>query len=74
MHFFELDFPFCANPQCELHVRAGDPGVRGFGNWAQLSDGRIIGRNFHRDGFLCDTCYRSVAANEQIRGDQLSAA
>lgn len=74
MHFFELDFPFCANPLCELHVSAGDPGVRGFGNWAQLPDGRIIGRSFHRGGFLCDTCYRSVATNESIPRDQLSAA
>jgi len=74
MHFFELDFHFCANPQCELHVRAGDPGVHGFGNWAQLPDGRIIGRSFHRDGFLCDTCCRTAAASKPIQGDHLSAA
>ena len=74
MHLFELDFPFCANPRCELHVRAGNPGVHGFGNWAQLSDGRIVGRSFYRDGFLCDTCFRKLDANTGLPGDQLTAA
>jgi hypothetical protein len=26
------DFPFCSNPDCVLYVRAGDPGVMGYGN------------------------------------------
>ena len=39
------ELPFCSNPDCELYVSAGDPGVVGFGNWAQLPDGRIVGRS-----------------------------
>ena len=52
----EKDFPFCGNPDCVLYVRAGDPGVVGSGNWAQLSDGRIVGRNLRGGVYLCDTC------------------
>jgi hypothetical protein len=32
----EKEFPFCSNPDCVLYVRAGDPGVLGSGNWAEL--------------------------------------
>ena len=52
----EQDCPFCANPRCELHVRAGDPGVHGVGNWALLPDGRWIGRGIYRGLLLCDPC------------------
>jgi hypothetical protein len=50
--------PFCSNPDCELYVRAGDPGVMGFGNWAEFPDGRIIGRNIYSGVYLCDPCGR----------------
>jgi len=29
MNGLEKEFPFCSNPNCELCVRAGDPGVVG---------------------------------------------
>jgi hypothetical protein len=56
MHGFELDTLFCSNPDCELHVRAGMPGVIGRGNWAQLCDGRVVGRSIYCGVFLCDGC------------------
>ncbi len=59
MHTFESDYPFCSNPRCELHVRAGDTGVHGFGSWAHLPNGRIIGRGLYNGVFLCDPCGRA---------------
>ena len=47
MNGLEKDFPFCSNPDCQLFVRAGDPGVMGSGNWAQLPDGQIVGRSLY---------------------------
>jgi hypothetical protein len=58
MAAFESDFPFCGNPACPLHVRAGDPGVAGLGNWARLPDGRWVGRGYYGGVFLCDPCGR----------------
>jgi hypothetical protein len=52
----EKEFPFCSNPDCQLYVRAGEPGVLGSGNWAQLPDGRIIGRSIYCSMYLCDVC------------------
>jgi hypothetical protein len=52
----EKEPPFCGNPGCVLYVRAGDPGVCGTGNWAQLGDGRIIGRVLCGGIYLCDAC------------------
>jgi len=52
----EKEFPFCSNPGCELYVRAGDPGVVGSGNWAELPDGRIVGRGIYSGVYLCDSC------------------
>jgi hypothetical protein len=60
MHSFENDYPFCSNAHCELHVRAGDPGVHGFGHWAEMADGRIIGRGLYDGVFLCDPCGRAA--------------
>jgi hypothetical protein len=61
---FELDYPFfCANSACELHVQFGSPGVRGRGNWAEMPDGRVVGRSLHGDGFLCDLCMRRQGAD-----------
>jgi len=55
-------YPFCANPDCELHVRAGAEGVMGWGNWAELPDGRIVGRALYVGLFLCDRCRRDWQA------------
>jgi len=63
MKAFEHEYPFCSNPHCELHVRAGDPGVQGVGNWAELPDGRLIGRGMYGGVFLCDPCGRTTGAN-----------
>jgi hypothetical protein len=60
MPAFEQDYPFCGNPQCPLHVRAGDPQVRGAGNWARLPDGRWVGRHVYDGILLCDPCGRSA--------------
>ena len=51
---------FCENPACELHVRAGDPGVDGAGNWATLRNGRIVGRGRYDEHTLCDPCGQVV--------------
>jgi hypothetical protein len=58
MNGLEKEFPFCSNPDCELYVRAGDPGVMGSGNWAQLPDGRIVGRSIYGGVYLFDVCGR----------------
>ena len=52
------EHPFCNNPQCDLHVRAGDPDVQGAGNWAELPDALIVGRGLYDGVFLCDRCGR----------------
>lgn len=59
MRAFEQDLPFCGNPHCELHLRAGDPGVQGAGNWAQFPDGRWVGRQTYDGVLLCDDCGRT---------------
>ena len=53
---------FCANPQCVLHVRAGEPGVEGFGNWAVLPSGVQVGRGRCAGTYLCDRCGREHRA------------
>lgn len=63
----EKEFPFCSNPDCQLFVRVGDPGVMGSGNWAQLPDGQIVGRSLYNGVYLCDRCgheWRPVLAIE----------
>jgi hypothetical protein len=62
MNGLEKEFPFCSNPDCELYVRTGDPGVIGYGNWARLSDGTIVGRDIYSGVFLCDRCGREWRA------------
>ena len=47
---------FCNNPQCDLHVLTGDPGVQGAGNWAELATDLIVGRGLYGGVFLCDRC------------------
>lgn len=52
----ELGAWFCANSNCLLHVRIGDPGVAGEGNWIVLADGRTFGRLRRGSEVLCDAC------------------
>ena len=52
----ELGAFFCGNPGCALHVRAGEPGVTGEGDWIVLPDGRTYGRFKYGDRVLCDAC------------------
>ncbi len=52
----ERTAPFCANPACALHVRPGERGVEGAGNWVRLTDGRIFGRSRYGGALLCDAC------------------
>jgi hypothetical protein len=56
----ESDSVFCANPSCVLHVRPGDANVRGRGNWADVGDGIIIGRQRVADVMVCDRCAATV--------------
>ena len=56
----ESGYAFCSNPACQLHVRAGDPGVEGAGNWAQLANGLIIGRGIYQGAYFCDSCGRAL--------------
>jgi hypothetical protein len=60
---------FCGNPSCELHVRAGEPNVKGAGNWATLSDGRVVGRGRYGDQILCDPCGRAFLQNLEPRSE-----
>ncbi len=49
---------FCSNPRCRFHVRAGDPGVEGFGDWARLADGTTTSHRWADGDLLCDLCAR----------------
>lgn len=53
---------FCTNPDCELHVRSGEPGVQGVGNWATCPDGHLVGRARYGGRMLCDDCGRALLA------------
>lgn len=52
----ERGAPFCANPDCALHVQLADPQVEGGGNWVRLPDGRVFGRGRYGHELLCDAC------------------
>jgi hypothetical protein len=52
----ERGAPFCANPDCALHVRLVDSRVEGGGNWVFLPDGRVFGRGRFGSRLLCDAC------------------
>jgi len=52
----ERGAPFCANPECALHVRRVDARVAGGGNWVTLPDGRVFGRGRFGAALLCDAC------------------
>ncbi len=62
----EYDSIFCANAGCVLHVRPGDPNVRGSGNWARFTDGRIVGRRRVESTMLCDLCAVRLMNGEMI--------
>jgi hypothetical protein len=70
----EYDSIFCANTGCVLHVRPGDPNVRGSGNWAQFEDGTIIGRRRVESTMLCDRCAARVMRGEVTLATRLTAA
>jgi hypothetical protein len=53
---------FCSNPRCVFHVRVGDPGVDGFGDWARLRDGTTASHRWMDNELLCDLCARAVIA------------
>jgi hypothetical protein len=63
MPLLESSQPFCANRHCALHVRVGDTGVEGAGNWAEL-EGHLIGRGRYAGQMLCDDCGRKRMAAE----------
>jgi hypothetical protein len=50
---------FCTNADCVLHVRRGDPGVEGWGDWAVRPDGVVTGRAMYGGRVLCDLCGRA---------------
>jgi hypothetical protein len=56
MVVIESNATFCANPSCPLHLRPGDQGVQGSGNWAELPCGAIVGRQAVDGHMLCDPC------------------
>lgn len=68
MPLVESSQPFCANSHCALHVRVGDAGVEGSGNWAEL-EGHLIGRGRYDGRMLCDHCGHKVVSGsgEQIK-------
>lgn len=55
-------FAFCSNLRCPLglHVRAGDRGVHGDGNWARLAGGIMVGRGIYQGAYLCDKCGKAL--------------
>jgi hypothetical protein len=63
MHTFESDYPFCSGLRCELHVRAGDTDVHGFGNWAHLPMGASLAAGYMTASF----CATRAAARKSER-------
>lgn len=61
--------PFCANPACVLHVRTGDPGVTGSGNWARLANGLWYGRAAIGVALYCDACVRLIVLGLLVATD-----
>jgi hypothetical protein len=53
---------FCSSPRCVFHVRVGDPGVKGFGDWATLRDGTTVSHRWVDGELLCDLCAREATA------------
>lgn len=61
---FVLEEPFCANPECSLHVYPSDACVRGQGNWAIREDGMITSRTLLAEGVFCDICAIQMIRNQ----------
>jgi len=61
---FDDAYFFCANPSCNLHVRASDANVHDSGNWAAFADGIMIGRSRVEGFMLCDRCAKRVVRGE----------
>jgi hypothetical protein len=53
---------FCSNLRCVFHVRVGDTGVAGFGDWAVLADGTTVSHRWVDGDLLCDLCARDAMA------------
>jgi hypothetical protein len=73
----ELGAYFCGNANCALHVRVGDPGVVGEGDWIVLPGGRTYGRFRYGDQVLCDACGTGrgpvkMPIDRQLRDEQLA--
>ena len=47
---------FCSNVDCAFHVRADDPRVKGFGDWAVLENGLTVSHRWIDGHLLCDLC------------------
>jgi hypothetical protein len=58
--------PFCGNPRCRLHVRPGDAGVSGEGNWAVV-DGMAVGGGRYDGQMLCDRCGTTLLRDGRSR-------
>ena len=56
---------FCDNERCVLHVRAGDPGVRGSGEWAVRPDGVVTSRRLAGGRIVCDVCAGVAQAGDK---------
>ena len=54
----------CAGPACVLDVRAGEPGVRGAGEWAVRPDGVVTSRRRVGGEMFCDVCARAAGEEE----------
>ena len=57
---------FCATSGCELHVREGDSGVQGHGNWAVRADGSFASRSRYGEAMLCDVCGRQWLLRQRV--------
>jgi hypothetical protein len=60
----DFDSVFCANAECMLHIRAGEPSVKGNGNWAETPDGIVTGRQRVQSVTLCDRCAARAGGGE----------
>lgn len=58
---------FCANPACDLHLRATDVNVRGRGEWAELANGLMFSRTRMGEAMYCDKCVRAAIEGERVK-------
>jgi hypothetical protein len=65
--------PFCSNPSCVLHVSAGTPGVVGWGQWAELPNGLIVGRGLLNGVPVCDLCWAAMRDTNDVAVSQTAA-